>query len=139
MNKCTVCGGIAFIAGALIVSLASANHNTEQALVDRVSAVGKLNITAGSSAVESAGPVDGESVYDQACAACHDAGIAGAPVIGEFDDWVERIEKGLDVLVGHAINGFQGNLGVMPARGGNPALSDEAVAAAVEYMVEESE
>ena len=74
-----------------------------------------------------------------ACMACHGAGIAGAPRTGDVDAWSERIAAGLDTLVSHAINGFEGTKGMMPAKGGNPSLSDAEVQAAVEYMVAQSQ
>ncbi|MDT8403186.1 c-type cytochrome [Sulfuriflexus sp.] len=79
----------------------------------------------------------GKDVYASACFACHGTGAAGAPKLGDKAAWSDRIAKGMDVLVGHAINGFTGDKGVMPAKGGNPALSDDAVKSAVEYIVEE--
>jgi cytochrome c5 len=78
---------------------------------------------------------DGQQVYQSTCIACHDAGIAGAPKLGEKGQWAKRIAKGRDALYASAVNGVQGGAGVMPAKGGNPALSDAEVKAAVDYMV----
>ena len=78
---------------------------------------------------------DGQQVYQASCVACHDAGIAGAPKTGDKGQWAKRIAKGLDALYASAVNGVQGSAGVMPAKGGNPALSDAEVRAAVDYMV----
>ncbi|GAA3900011.1 hypothetical protein GCM10022228_08070 [Halomonas cibimaris] len=75
---------------------------------------------------------DGEATYNQACMACHMTGAAGAPIRGDADAWAPRQEKGMDTLYDHAINGFQ----AMPAKGGQPALSDDEVKAAVDYMLE---
>jgi cytochrome c5 len=77
----------------------------------------------------------GESVYQNNCAACHASGVAGAPVFGNADDWTARIDQGMETLYTHSIEGFQGSAGMMPAKGGNPGLSDEAVKAAVDHMV----
>jgi cytochrome c5 len=85
-----------------------------------------------------AAKLSGPQVYNQACIACHGAGVAGAPVVGDPGVWEARIAKGLDVLHDHAINGFQGEAGYMPPKGGRTDLSDEEVIAAVDYMVEES-
>lgn len=79
---------------------------------------------------------DGKRVYDSLCASCHAQGIAGAPKFGDQGAWAARLDKGLDMLVSNAINGYVGENGVMPAKGGNPALSDAEVRAAVEYMVD---
>jgi cytochrome c5 len=76
----------------------------------------------------------GAEVYQAHCAACHAEGVAGAPKTGDKEAWSGKIASGLDMLVKNAING----IGTMPAKGGNPNLSDEDVRAAVEYMVEQS-
>ena len=87
-------------------------------------------------AVAAAAPErDGQQVYQASCVACHDAGIAGAPKLGDKGQWAKRIAKGLGALYASAVNGVQGSAGVMPAKGGNPALSDAEVKAAVDYMV----
>ena len=76
--------------------------------------------------------VDGAQVYGGLCKTCHDAGVAGAPVTGS-DLMKERLAaRGLDGLVANAING----LNAMPARGGNPSLTDEQIRAAVEFMLQ---
>lgn len=82
---------------------------------------------------------DGKATYDGICFACHAFGSAGAPKTGDKAAWAPRIEKGMDLLVKHAIEGFQGETGFMPAKGGNPSLSDEEVAAAVEYLVSQAQ
>ena len=51
--------------------------------------------------------------------------------------WAPRLEQGLETLIGHAINGYQGDAGYMPPKGGRLDLSDDEVSAAVEYMVGE--
>ncbi|WP_376695017.1 c-type cytochrome [Wenzhouxiangella sp. EGI_FJ10305] len=76
------------------------------------------------------GSTDGEMIYSQVCAVCHDAGTAGAPRL-EAGDWSDRLDKGRETLVTHAIDGFN----AMPARGGRSDLSDEQVAASVDYML----
>ena len=78
------------------------------------------------------GEVNGETVYNGLCMACHGAGVSGAPIPGS-DDLVARLdERGLEGLINNAING----LNAMPARGGNPALTDEQIRAAVEFMTQ---
>lgn len=76
------------------------------------------------------------SVYNKSCALCHAAGVSGAPKPGDKEDWAPRIAQGMDVLYQHAIEGFTGDKGMMPPRGGNPALTDDEVKTAVDYMVE---
>lgn len=81
----------------------------------------------------------GRQVWDDTCRVCHLNGQGGAPARGNRRAWAPRIDQGLDVLVGHALHGFSGQQGSMPARGGNPGLSDGQVAAAVKYMVSQSQ
>lgn len=88
-------------------------------------------------AVVAAAAVSGDEVYKGACAVCHSAGIAGAPKTGDKAAWAARIAKGAEVLHANAINGYQGSAGVMPAKGGRVDLSDDAVRAAVDYMMEQ--
>lgn len=77
----------------------------------------------------------GQNIVTTVCAACHGAGLMGSPKLGNADDWAPRIDKGIDTLHDHAINGFN----MMPARGGNPNLTDEEVMAAVDYMVSQAQ
>ncbi|MBK8959511.1 MAG: cytochrome c5 family protein [Proteobacteria bacterium] len=89
--------------------------------------------TAAPAAAASSDP--GKSTYDSVCFACHAQGIAGAPKHGDVAAWESRVAQGHDTLVQHAIAGFTGQAGMMPARGGNPTLTDAQVTAAVEYMM----
>lgn len=75
----------------------------------------------------------GKALYNQACALCHGAGIAGAPKFGDKAAWAPRLAQGTAILYQHAIAGFQGKAGVMPPKGGSTAPDDE-VKAAVDYM-----
>ena len=78
--------------------------------------------------------IDGQKVYTAACAACHTPGIAGAPKLADKAAWAPRVKQGNPILYEHAIKGFQGKAGMMPAKGGSSA-SDDEVKAAVDYMV----
>jgi cytochrome c5 len=80
----------------------------------------------------------GQGVYMNFCAACHASGIAGAPKVGDKAAWESRTGKGSAAVIKNAINGFQGNSGFMPAKGGHNALTDEEVSSAVIYMLERS-
>ncbi len=77
----------------------------------------------------------GKAIYDANCAACHEAGIMGAPKTGNKPAWAPRIAQGMNVLVDKSIKGYQGKKGMMPAKGGNPKLTNADVKASVEYMV----
>ncbi|MFM7433282.1 MAG: c-type cytochrome [Gammaproteobacteria bacterium] len=90
---------------------------------------------AGAVVAELAIPTDGPGVYEQVCGACHLNGLAGAPKSSDRAAWAPRIAQGTDTLYKHAIEGFSGKQGVMPAKGGRADLSDDLVKAAVDYMV----
>ena len=80
----------------------------------------------------------GPQVFNAACYLCHAApGVGGAPVVGDAAAWAGRLEQGDAILNDHAINGYQGSAGFMPAKGGRVDLSDEEIIAAVQYMVEQ--
>jgi cytochrome c5 len=83
-------------------------------------------------------PALGKGVFDKTCTACHTAGVTGAPKPGDKADWAPRIAQGTEVLYKHAIEGFTGSKGTMPPKGGNAALSDAEVKAAVDFMVAQS-
>ena len=81
----------------------------------------------------------GQAVWQNNCQVCHAPGLAGAPRIGHQADWATRLTQGTDTLIDHAINGYAGPGGhEMPARGGNPALTDADITAAVNYMISHS-
>ena len=83
------------------------------------------------------GTTDGKVIYDNLCGACHNAGAGGAPRMDDKAGWGPRVAQGADTLIKHAIEGFTGKAGVMPARGGNPALNDEQVKATVHWMIDQ--
>ena len=87
-------------------------------------------------AVAAALPKTGEEVFNAACTACHGLGIGGAPKFGDKAAWAPRIAKGMDTLHKHALEGFQGQSGLMPPKGGRVDLPDDVIRAGVDYMVE---
>lgn len=91
--------------------------------------------TAGSAATTGGGGPAGQAVFASSCVACHGAGVAGAPRLGDRADWAPRIAQGREVLYRHAVAGYTGSKGVMPPKGGNASLTDGDVRAAVDYMV----
>lgn len=76
----------------------------------------------------------GKSVYDSSCQACHAAGVAGAPKLGDKAAWAPRLGAGAAALTASAIKGKN----AMPPKGGNLALPDADVKAAVDYMVSQA-
>ena len=80
-------------------------------------------------------PTTGQQLFQQTCSACHGPGVAGAPKAGDKAAWAPHIAKGLPTLYEHALHGFHGHSGIMPAKGGQPTLPDAVVKRAVNYMV----
>ena len=79
-------------------------------------------------------PKNGEETFKDVCSTCHGQGIAGAPKFGDHAAWAPRLAEGKATLYQHALQGFQGKTGVMPAKGGRTDLSDDLVRQAVDYM-----
>lgn len=87
--------------------------------------------TAAKVADAAGGAPDGEKIYKGLCFSCHDMGVAGAPKLGDKAAWAPRIATGMDALHASSLKGKN----AMPAKGGNPALSDAEVQASVDWMV----
>lgn len=81
---------------------------------------------------------EGMPIYKKHCVACHDTGAAGSPKLGDQAAWASRIAQGNDILTQHAIEGYKGETGYMPPKGGFLSLSDEDISMAVMYMVSKS-
>lgn len=144
---------VAAIAGAALLASAGAIAGTlehpfgensifsERALEQRISPVGSVCVegeecgSAAAAAEVASGPRSGAEVYNGACAGCHIAGAAGAPITGNASQWAPRISKGMSTLVTHVVEGFN----AMPAMGLCMDCSREEIEAAVEYMVAESQ
>ncbi|MBR9869929.1 MAG: cytochrome c5 family protein [Gammaproteobacteria bacterium] len=128
--------------GLLGFSLAAgtALASVEDEIRERIKPVGELCLQGDEcgqavAASASSGPRSGSEVYEASCTACHATGAAGAPVVGNADAWAPRIDKGLETLFEHALNGFN----AMPPKGGCASCADEEITAAVEHMVESSQ
>ena len=115
-----------------------------KAVAERIKPIGEVSVGTNSvmdaiiPSANAAGADKGKTIYDASCAACHATGVAGAPKLGDKSAWGTRIAQGNNVLHDHAIKGFQGKVGVMPAKGGNASLKDDDVKAAVDYMAAKS-
>lgn len=130
------------LAGSILVSLlliavvvplslksgASAGGTDE--VESRIQPVAKLEVQAAAAAAGGA-PMDGPTVYNTVCAACHASGAVGAPKTGDKGAWGARIAAGKPTLYNSALNGKN----AMPARGGKATLSDAEVKAAVDYLI----
>lgn len=97
----------------------------ELAIAKRIHPIGSVALGATDRALQA-----GDAVYRMQCAACHDAGLVGAPKFGAVGDWTARIGQGLEVLVNHTLQG-KGNMG---AQGGG-AFSDIEITRAVVFLV----
>ena len=92
---------------------------------------------AAASQVAYGGTTDGKAIFGNLCHSCHETGAAGAPKLTDKGMWAPRVAQGLDTLVKHAIEGYTGKSGIMPAKGGNPALTDEQIKATVTWMFDQ--
>lgn len=141
-------GALAALTVVLIILANVVAHKTApqqsdtRAVAERIKPVGQLALGEAPSAggislisTANAGEDKGKTVFGGTCVACHGSGVAGAPKLGDKKAWKDRIAKGKDTLYQHAIKGFQGKSGFMPAKGGNTGLPDADVKAAVDYMV----
>lgn len=97
----------------------------------RIQPVAKVELAKAAAVKADSKPRDGAAVYNAVCMACHASGAAGAPKAGDKAAWAPRIATGSAALIKSAINGKN----AMPAKGGNPDLSDAEVKAAVEHLV----
>ncbi len=116
---------------------------SDAAIAARIKPVGEVSVAGGVMntlipAANAAGADVGKSTYESTCVACHGAGVAGAPKFGDKAAWAKHVAKGMPTLEQHALHGFQGSAGFMPAKGGNSSLSDADVKSAVQYMVSHS-
>ena len=123
---------------ALVLFLTACGDKTPPSPAAQAPAPAVVAAPAEPAAVPVAENTKGKSVFGNTCAMCHAAGVAGAPKPGDKADWGPRIAKGKDALYKHALEGFTGEKGMMPARGGSTTLSDDDVKSAVDYMVSRS-
>ena len=80
-------------------------------------------------------PKDGMALFQQVCSTCHGPGLVGAPKAGDRAAWASAIAEGKSTLYMHAINGYTGSTGTMPAKGGRTDLPDALIREGVNYML----
>jgi cytochrome c5 len=122
---------LAALISQLVTSGEKGVHEDDSKVIARIQAVGNVVLA------EASGPkgmLTGEQVYAQVCKTCHETGLAGAPKFGDKTAWGARIAQGESTMDQHAIAGFQGKVGMMPAKGGNADLTDDEVRRAVVYI-----
>ncbi|MBV8679059.1 MAG: cytochrome c5 family protein [Aquitalea sp.] len=126
------------VLGSCVLMLAACGKSETAAPVEQPAsapaAAAAASTPAAPTVAEVSNPV-GEKTFKSVCSMCHQSGAAGAPIFGNKADWSPRIAQGKDTLYKHALEGFSGQKGAMPAKGGNPSLSDADVKAAVDFMV----
>ena len=120
-------------AAALVAAQTFANTDAQNDKIrERIKPVGEVCVGAecGGAVVAASGPRSGEEVYNTACAACHGAGILGAPKNGDKAAWDDRLSKGMDQTLANAINGIN----AMPPKGNCATCSDDEILGAINYM-----
>lgn len=96
---------------------------------------GAAALAKAASQVAYGGTKDGKVIFDNLCTACHTTGVGMAPTL-DHSHWDKRIAQGKDTLYKHAIEGYTGpDGGIMPPKGGNPALTEEQIHATVDWML----
>ena len=128
---------VLFMVGALVGVVGSVapddGSRKQAAVVERIQPVARVALAVpGAASAEL--KLSAQEVYNKVCMACHATGAAGAPKVGAKDQWEPRFAQGLDTLVKNAVNGIRG----MPAKGGNPALTEANIKDAVAYMLSET-
>ena len=118
----------------LVLSQPSADAGAlaPEAVAARIQPIGRVEFGAASGS--GGGAMSGEEIVKTTCAACHQAGVAGAPKLGNQADWAPRIKLGMSALVASVVKGK----GAMPPRAGNASLSDQDLARAVTFMANQA-
>jgi cytochrome c5 len=117
----------------LVLSQPSANPGAlaPEAVAARIQPVARVEFGA---AAAPAGARKGEDIVKSTCAACHQAGVANAPKIGDRAAWGPRIKQGLQGMLAVATKGK----GAMPPRGGDASLTDAELTRAIIFMANQS-
>lgn len=121
-------------AGLISESFAAADADAVNA---RIKPIGQVRINDGSTPAPAApkaagGAKSASETYKKSCMACHAAGVAGAPKVGDQAAWDARMAKGIDTLLGSVNKG----MGAMPPKGGDASLTDDDIKATIKFMAE---
>ncbi len=120
------------LAAILAANSLYAHHNHEHSIEERLAPVGEVRLDSDQIAQESLpATLTPEGIYGTYCIACHGAGIAGAPKLGDTAAWAPRVAQGMELLVKNAING----VGAMPPKGTCMSCTDSDIKATLEYML----
>ncbi|OOC11325.1 c-type cytochrome [Thioalkalivibrio halophilus] len=141
VSAIALAGAVIFLVAQLVnwlgqMGTAERTTITEEQLAERLTPAGRVEAGPVDAADEEAADLSPGDVYQNVCAACHDTGASGAPIVDDTDEWSSRFsDKGMDTLFDHSLNGFN----AMPAKGGDPSLSDDEVRRAVAYMLDQAD
>lgn len=116
------------------LGIQASSSQEAEAIAKRIAPIGQVYV-AGAAAVAEAvatGPRSGQQVYQAACFACHGTGALDAPK-PNAPEWKPRIAQGFDVMLKHSIEGFNN----MPAMGTCMNCSEDEIAAAIRFMIED--
>lgn len=146
-----IIGLIAFVLANVVTEKFAGTSGDSAIIAERISPVGAPNTSEAAIVFETSKKADagspntpkestaevegGKVVYEKVCTVCHAQGIAGAPKFADTSAWSSRLAKGKQALYANAINGYMGDAGYMPAKGGDMKLHDDSVRAAVDYML----
>lgn len=130
-TRLALCGA-ALVSAALVAC--SKSKVDEEKTAELIQPVARVELAGAAPAAASGAasvPKSGEQIVQQICGACHATGAAGSPKTGDKAAWGPRVAQGKDTLYKSALNGKN----AMPARGGNPGLSDAEIKSAVDYLI----
>jgi cytochrome c5 len=121
-----------FLVSVSALAMGGRPKGDDEAANSRIAPVARVELAA-PAAGGAAGERSGEQLYKAVCGACHDAGVANAPKLGDKAAWAPRIALKLDGLVKSATAGKN----AMPPKGGSDANEAELTRAIV-YMANKS-
>ncbi len=127
---------VLFLVAALIgiISRVPADDGSRKqvAVIERIKPVARVATAVPKPAGEV--KLTGQEVYNKVCVACHAAGVLGAPKVGSRELWEPRLAQGLTVLVNNSVTGIR----AMPAKGGDPSLTEANLKEAITYMLDQT-